>query len=279
MFSSVLFPTDFSSHAKDELDCLTSFPHVAAIHLVHVVRPFPIHVVEKLVRDQSEEYLAAAKQYLLALNPSVAVTMQVAQGRDLAGTILAAAADAGADLVVLSGYATNFRAGILLGRVPPTVLCRTGSTDVLVMPNRVIDRFNGKEHSKFCRNIFTTILCPTDFAETSHKAIACAGAMPGVREIVLLHAGPEGAGAVPDAEARLEALRASLAGTKAKVRVRDEHGRPARTIARVAEEEDVSLVWMSVEGKGCLHAFLAGSIIEETLSLVKRPLMVIRSAG
>ena len=191
MFEKILFPTDFSAHAQAELECLSGFPHVREIHLLHIVKEFPIPVIEKMAAKVTREYLEDAKRYVETLNPAVTVTLDVTIAKDIAGAILDAAGAIDADLIVISGYATSFRAGILLGRVPATVLCRISRTNVLVMPNRLIDTLKGKNYHKFCPNLFSKVLCPTDFSEFSQKAIACAGAAGGVREILLLHVIPE----------------------------------------------------------------------------------------
>jgi nucleotide-binding universal stress UspA family protein len=278
VFEKILFPTDFSAHAQAELDCLSGFPHVREIHLLHVVREFPIPVIERLATKVTKEYLEEAKRYLESLNPAITVTLDVTTARDIAGAILDAAGATGADLIVISGYATSYRAGILLGRVPATVLCRISRTNVLVMPNRLIDSLQGKTYSKFCRNIFAKVLCPTDFSEFSQKAIACAGAAGGVKEILLLHVIPDTAkDPTPDPKTRLHRIRETLPHRKVKVRTILKSGDPAPGIARVAGEEDVSLIWMSVEGKGCLHEFLAGSIVQDVVTTGKRPVLVMRS--
>ncbi len=278
MFEKILFPTDFSTHAQEELDCLSGFPRVREIHLLHVVKEFPIPVIERLATKVTKEYLEEAKRYLESLNPAVTVTLDVTTSRDIAGAILDAAGAIDADLIVISGYATSYRAGILLGRVPATVLCRISRTNVLVMPNRLIDTLKGKAYSRFCRDIFAKVLCPTDFSEFSEKAIACAGSAGEVREILLFHVTPDAAkDPVPDPEARLHAIRDTLPHRKVKVRTILKCGDPAREIVRVAGEEDVSMIWMSVEGRGCLHEFLAGSIVQEVAKKGKRPVLVIRS--
>src|SRR5208337_3837343 len=168
---------------------------------------------------------------------------------------------------------------ILLGRVPATVLCRISRTNVLVMPNRLIDSLQGKTYHKFCPDIFAKVLCPTDFSEFSQRTIACAGAAGSVREIILLHVVPEDTAkdTTPYAKARLHRIREALPHRKVKVRTIVTGGDPAPGIARVAGEEDVSLIWLSVEGKGCLHEFLAGSTVQDVVAAGKRPVLVIRS--
>ncbi len=91
--------------------------------------------------------------------------------------------------------------------------------------------------------------------------------------------GGYGKGRLPGSgpEARLDRTRDMLAHRKVKVRTILKSGDPAREIVRVADEEDVSLIWMSVEGRGCLHEFLAGSIVQDVVMKGRRPALVIRS--
>ena len=224
MFEKVLFPTDFSSNAKTELGCLMAFPDIREIHLLHVVRAFPIPVVEKLMTRTTRQYLREAKKYLESLSPEIAVSMEVAVSTDIPGTILASAEKAGADLIAVSGYATDYRAAILLGKVPATVLCRASTTNVLVMPNELIASLGGPVFRKFCPYLFSTILCPTDFSAFSQDAIAAAAATRGVRTILLLHVLQEGKACRPltphEAEDRLRALRDAIA----RPRLEDRNG-------------------------------------------------------
>ena len=229
----------------------------------------------------TREYLEDAKRYVETLNPAVTVTLDVTIAKDIAGAILDAAGAINADLIVISGYATSFRAGILLGRVPATVLCRISRTNVLVMPNR-LDRYPEREElpqvlpepllksslSHGLLGVFTK----SDRMRRSSRRREGDPAPP-------RDTGGDGKGhrTVPDPAARFKSIRDTIAHRKVKVWTIVKSGDPAREIARVAGEEDVSLIWMSIEGKGCLHEFLAGSIVQDVVMTGKRPALVIRS--
>jgi len=283
MFEKILFPTDFSTHAQAELECLSGFPDVREIVLLHIVKKYPVPMgktmIEAMVTKTMQGYLDDAKRYLAVLRPGIIITLEMTTSADIAGAILDAAVKHDADLIVISGYVRSFKAGILLGRVPATVLCRISRTNVLVMPNRLIDALDGNGYDKFCKSIFSRILCPTDFSELSEKAIACAGDTRGVRELMLLHVLPETAGvpARADADAKLAVLRDNLAGRGVKVRTFITTGEPAREIARVADTEDVSVIWMSTSSKGCLVEFLSGSLVHDVVMNGKRPALIVRA--
>jgi nucleotide-binding universal stress UspA family protein len=279
MFEKILFPTDFTTHAQEELECISGFPGVREIVLLHIIRKFPIPLIETTIANSMKEYLDEAKTYLETLHPGLTVTADMGTSTDVTGVILETAAKRNTDLIVISGYVKNFKLGVLLGRVPATVLCRISKTNVFVMPNRLIDTLSGETHNKFCRNPFSKILCPTDFSEFSKKAIASAGSLKGVREVILLHVLPATAQtpARHEAEARLAALRDMIASQGARVRIVVTAGEPASEIARVAEMEDVSVIWMSDSGKGCLHEFVSGSLVHDAVMNGKRPALIVRS--
>jgi nucleotide-binding universal stress UspA family protein len=54
-------------------------------------------------------------------------------------------------------------------------------------------------------------------------------------------------------------------------------GNPAEEIIKTAEEQDVSVIWISSYGKGCLHDFLIGSTVQDVAMNAARPVIVIRS--
>lgn len=284
MFKKILFPTDFSTHAQAELNCLTSFPDVDEIVLLNIVKKYPVPMAKVMIKEvvahAMQGYLDDAKQYLEILKPDITVTLEIAKSSDIAGVILKTAVKHEVDLIVISGYVRSFKAGVLLGRVPATVLCRISSTNVLVMPNCLIDALAGETYTKFCQNIFLKILCPTDFSELSLKAIACAGKAKGVREIILMHVLPDKVNAETQKEVktRLAAIQDSLADKRTKVRTLIVDGEPAREISRVAEAENVSVIWMSPSGKGCLVEFLSGSLVHDIIMNGKRPALILRSS-
>jgi nucleotide-binding universal stress UspA family protein len=287
MFKKVLFPTDFSEPAKYELDCITSIPGIREIILLHVIKqyaiPMGVETVESLEVEATEVYLHEAKNYIAALNPAIQVTLDEKTSADIAGAILDRAEKHHVDLIVIHANIKGIMAGMFLRSVHAKVLCRISKINVMMMPARLVRNLTGKTYEKFCPMIFSRILCPTNFSEFSLKTTVLAGTMKGVGEIILLHVvqksepGREPDEAVKAAKIRIKALCDQLTeqGTKSSSIV--VKGNPEDEIARVAEEEDVSLIWMRSAGKGCLHDFFFGSMVHSVAMHSTRPVMIIRS--
>ena len=73
---------------------------------------------------------------------------------------------------------------------------------------------------------------------------------------------------------RLTALRQNLedAGIKTEIRVRI--GMPARQIAKIAEEDNVSLVMMATRGAGNIRELFVGSTAENVIRDSSRPVLL-----
>lgn len=287
MFATILFPTDLSQRAETLLDCIAGIPQVKEIILLHVVKetrhPMGAPGVEALAKKKAGKALHAAKDYLASLNPAIRVTPDTLVAADVADGILASAEKHRADLIVIAAEQKEVRAGILLGSVPSTLLCRVSRPNILIMRHRIIENLQGTTYEKFCPRIFSKILCPTHFSEFSEHATGLTGMVPGAGEIILFHSVPEGttpeetADAVRQAEARLEKARDSLAAQGARCRAVVRTGDPAAAIMKAAEEEDVSVIWISSFGKGCIREFLLGSVAQDVAMNAARPVIVIRS--
>jgi nucleotide-binding universal stress UspA family protein len=287
MFKKVLFPTDFSEPAKYELDCITSIPGIREIILLHVIKqyaiPMGVETVESLEVEATEVYLREAKNYIAALNPAIQVTLDETMSADIAGAILERAEKHHVDLIVIHANIKGIMADMFLRSVHAKVLCRISKINVMMMPARLVRNLTGKTYEKFCPMIFSRILCPTNFSEFSLKTTVLAGTMKGVGEIILLHVvqksepGREPDEAVKAAKIRIKALCDQLTeqGTKSSSIVVT--GNPEEEIARIAGEEDVSLIWMRSAGKGCLHDFFFGSMVHSVAMHSTRPVMIIRS--
>lgn len=289
MIEKVLIPTDFSEHARRVLDCITGIPEVREIILLHVIEDIRIRVpmgeetVEALVKSAADYSLQTEKRYLETLNPDLKVTLDLTTSSDIAKVILETAEKKGVDLIVIGAYGRNIRVGVLLGSVSTAVLCRISGTNVLIMRHKIIETLTGKTYEKFCPMIFSRILCPTDFSQYSESAIALASITKGVGEVILLHVvsqdetASEIQEAVRTAEVQIGIIRDNLAAKGIQSRAIVKTGHPASEIAGIAEEEDVSVIWMSSYGKGCFHDFFLGSTVHDVVMNSKRPVIIIRA--
>jgi nucleotide-binding universal stress UspA family protein len=153
----------------------------------------------------------------------------------------------------------------------------------MIMPDTLVGTLSGKTYEKFCPMIFSRILCPTDFSELSLKVTTLAGFMKGVGEIIFLHAVEQGGGegdleeAVRTAKLRFTAICDHLTAQRIKTSAIVVTGKPEIEIPRVAQEMDVSLIWMRSAAQGCLHDFFFGSTVHDVIMNSTRPVIVIRS--
>jgi len=242
-----------------------------------------VETIESLEVQATEVYLREAKTYIAALNPDIRVTLDETTSTDIAGMILDRAEKHHVDIIVIHANIKGIIAGMFLRSVHTKVLCRISKINVMVMPGKLVRNLTGKTYEKFCPMIFSRILCPTNFSEFSLKTTALASTMKGVGEIIILHVvlvneqGKYPDEAVKTAKVRIETLCDQLSAHGIKSRSIVVTGNPEDEIARVADEEDVSLIWMRSAGEGCLHDFFFGSRVHDVVMHSTRPVIIIQS--
>ncbi len=289
MFEKILFPTDFSEEAKTELSCTTSIPGIREIILLHVVKVHPVpmgtEVIEGLAVQTAEVYLQKAETYIAMLNPDIRVRLEETTSDDITGAILEKAEEQRVDLIVIHATMKGIMRGVLFSHVSSRVLCRISKINVMIMPDKLVGALTGKTYEKFCPMIFSRILCPTNFSELSVKTTARAGTIKGVGEIILLHVvqkdegGSDPEKAVKTAELRIKEVCDKLTVLGVKTRSIVVTGEPGIGIPRIAQEMDVSLIWMRSAAQGCLHDFFFGSMVHDVVMNSTRPVLIIRSYG
>jgi nucleotide-binding universal stress UspA family protein len=285
MFEKILFPTDFSEYAKRTLDCVAGFPGAREVILLHVVEetrsPRGGGEIGDTFYRSGENFLKAEKRYLENLSKSLRVTTTVKTSSDTAGAILETAEERGVSLIIIGARGKSLVEGIYLGSVSMAVL-RRSKTNVLIMRHKIIEEMKAKTYEMFCQMILFRVLCPVDFSLYSDHSIALAGATAGIGEVILLHVVSQGEtdaeieDAVQKAKGKIETIRTSLAAQGIKVRTIVRTGNPGFEIARIADEEDVSVIWMSSHGKGWFRELLLGSTAFTVAMNAKRPVIIIR---
>jgi nucleotide-binding universal stress UspA family protein len=284
MFTRVLFPTDFSEHAKRALDCVAGLPKVEEVILLHVIdtgksgrERWIEGAIEKTVMRSLNEEKHLLENAGLKVKPMV----KPQKGGSIGPSIVDVAADEQASVIVMSARGKNLIKGILLGSVSSFVL-RHATIPLLIMRYKVIERLSGEVYEKFCPMALSKVLCPTDFSTFSDQAIKTVAGIPGIGSIVLVHVISKGETedeiGVNEALAHknLEEWKEFLGkkGISATSIVRT--GNPTAEINRVAEEEDVSLICMSSYGKGWFEDLLVGSTCAEVTKNTTRPILVLR---
>jgi len=285
MFEKVLFATDFSAYAKKTLDCIAGFPGIRDVTLIHVVEearsPRGGGEIGDTFFRNGENFLKEEKRYVERLSPALRVTTEVRISSDTAGAIIETAEEKGISLIVVGARGNNLIEGILLGSVSMAIL-RRSRTNVLIMRHKIIDDLKARTYEMFCPMILFRVLCPVDFSRYSDNAIALLCRTTGVRGVILLHVVSRGEteteidDAVRKAREQIEAIRSRLAGQGIEARAFVRTGDPAFEIARTADEEDVSVIWMSSQGKGWFQELFLGSTAYSVAMNAKRPVIIIR---
>jgi nucleotide-binding universal stress UspA family protein len=147
---------------------------------------------------------------------------------------------------------------------------------------------NKKRKKNGEKPMFEKVLFPTDFSEYAGKTLECAGDIPGVKEIVLLHIvdathpskmgwvhGPH----IENARILLEEKKEALEKRGLKVRTRVDvirSGEVFKAITDTAEAEEVSLIIIGARGKNALENILLGSVSANVVRHAGMPVLVMR---
>jgi nucleotide-binding universal stress UspA family protein len=286
MFEKILFPTDFSAYAKKTLDCIAGFPGAREVILFHVIEEAKSpwgggEIGDVLFRTGEGNSLKEEKRHLENLSQNLRVTTAVKISSDIAGAIIETAEEKSVSLIVVGARGNNYIEGILLGSVSMAVL-RRSRTSVLIMRHKIIEDLKGKTFEMFCPMILSRVLCPIDFSQYSDNAIALIRTTKGVGEVILLHVVSQGEteaeieDAVQKAKGQIETIRSSLAAQGINVWTIVRKGNPDFEITRIADEEDVSVIWMSSHGKSWFGELILGSTAHTVTMNAKRPVIIIR---
>ncbi|NYT16398.1 MAG: universal stress protein [Methanomicrobiales archaeon] len=286
MFQKVLFATDFSEYAKKALDCIAGFPNTREILLLHILdearSPWGGEIHETLTPYERNS-LREEKHHLEKLVKNLKVTVEVRASSDIAGEILETAEEREVSLIVVGARGKSVVDGILLGSVSMAII-RRSTLNVLVMRHKVTEGLSGKTYELLCPMILSRILCPIDFSPPSDRAIDLLRSTEGIGEVILLNVVSRGETvadiekAIGEAERQFEAIGRTLTGQGIRVRTMVRTGDPGSEIIKVAEEEDVSVIWISSLGKGWFRELVLGSTAHTVAMNAKQPVIIIRTS-
>lgn len=286
MFEKILFATDFSGYAQKTLECITGFPGVQEVILLHVIEearsPRGGGEMGTELFQEEKQLLREEKHHLESICHGIRVTTAVKSSSDIAGAILDAAEEMEVTLIVVGARGKNILEGIHLGSVSLAVL-RQSRISLLIMRHRIIGNLSGRTYEMLCPMILSRVLCPVDFSHYSVTAIELASATPGVGEIVLLHvvsqdeAGADIADAVRVAKDRIMSIRENLTAKGIATRAIVKTGNAATEIINTADEEAVSVIWISSIGKGWFREIMVGSTARTVTLHAKHPVIVIHA--
>lgn len=285
MFRKILLTTDFSAYAKKTLDCIAGFPGAREVILFHVVEEARSprgggEIADSFDRSE-KNLLKEQKRYLERLSRNLRVTTAITVSPDTAGAIVEEAEKRGVSLIVIGARGNSLVDGVLLGSVSLGVL-RRSKTSVLIMRYKIMDDMKARGYELFCPMILCRVLCPVDFSPFSEYAVTLLAGMTSIKKVTLLHVVSQGetkdgiAEGIRSADAKIEAMRRNFAVQGIDATAIIKTGNPASEIVRVAEAEDVSVIWMSSHGAGWFRGLLLGSTAYTVAMNAQRPVIIIR---
>ena len=297
MFEKVLVPTDFSSCAHKIMECIGDIHDAREVVLLNVVaRPILTRFWDPVaeVKD-AERKLAEEMKYIKVPEIDVKPVVVSVLEREIAGAIQRVANEENVPLVVMGARGLSLIQSALMGSVSRNVL-RFGDRHLLIMRFKAVGgteglqsftkqrsiRGDGPRLEKFCDDLFSKVMIPTDFSQAAEAAISFIKSISGMGELVLLHAVSKGNtqmeidAYVKNATKKLEGISQELGKEGLKVTLRVVVGNPVEKIRALAEEADVSLIAMSSVGEDTMKAGRIGSRTYDVANTANRSVLVVR---
>lgn len=292
---SILCPVDFSDQSQDALRWALAIAayYQSRLIVLNAVDPLLAEAARArlhldLAKADTEpalrEFVKTAMPETAAWAPQTSVDVRVG---DASQVILDAAAREGADLVAMGMHGLGGFRKLLLGSTTERVLRRT-HTALLAVPR--VDPQSIVLHSSGPRFNLKRILMATDFSDASAAAFQWAADLAQRIAVPLLLTHIVTPVTVParwrsyvaevdeeraqQARAGLDTLSRDLPGTvgcQAVVSI----GRPADSIASIAEEREAGLIVMGLAGQQGARAPHPGSIAYGVVSLAQVPVLVV----
>ncbi len=147
---------------------------------------------------------------------------------------------------------------------------------------RGMENADSDETEKFCRNVFSHVLCPVDFSKPSRNTIEYVNRMHPVRTVTLLHVVEnKGTPAIRDVRVKeagdkLRGMATDLCRPGIKVNLLIRTGDPVEEICKTAEENDVSVVMLARFGASdYIRNIPLGAVASGVVAKASRPLFVL----
>ena len=281
MFKRILIPTDFSRYSQNLLECIAELPGDKAVVLLHVIQRKTVERVWDPAAEVAEatKKIEEQKRYLEALRIDVKTRVETIMEGSIARTIQRVADEENATLIMVGARGKGRISGLFLGSVSRDVL-RYGKTDLLIMRYKVLE---GDDLGRFCRSLFTRVICPTDFSDPAKQAISVIKGMKEVGEIGLVYVVSSGESdeqidaAVREAGSKLNTIVKEIERPGLKVVAHVKAGDAPHEISSLADSEDASLIAMSSHGAGWFEQMVVGSTTYETARIANRPVLIVRA--
>jgi len=279
-YRTALAPTDFSPGSVAVIQLASGLAALGVKHVI-AVNAFDAGSLESPVaRAALKDAGRQLKETLAKVDHGdVELTGHVIEGPP-ARTVLAAAKDYKADLIVLGSTGKRPVAELLLGSLSEQVT-RESDLPVLWVRFPVITELNTPEIDRKAKRLSDVVVHPTDFSECSGRALdAILDAEP--HRVILAHAvddagmhPTEAEARVAEAARRLETIQRRLARCGLKASTRVGRGDPAKVLLGIVKGEKATMMVLGSRGKGLVTESILGSVSAQLLRQATVPVMVI----
>jgi len=280
MFRKILLCTDLTPASDALIDCVAALKEVGTkeVVLTHVVDVANTPGLDEMTVQDAEPVLERQKQELE--KQGVKVELAIPLGVP-ARTLHEIAEKRDVSVILIGSHGKGMVQAATLGSVSAGLLHLT-RRPVLLARTRLLEE--GKEGT-LCRRIFERVLLPTDFSETSERALDYVGKMALETRcpVTLMHAIEANPDDPADARAREEEAYYLLEAKKrrlqtlgaAQVVIDLVYGKAAQEIVARTGIGDFSLVVMGGQGKGFIEELFLGSTANEVARHAAAPLLFI----
>jgi nucleotide-binding universal stress UspA family protein len=285
VFDKILVPTDLSEISESLVADAGRIPHAREIILLHIMDTSG-HTsprwTDGTIADEVRHKLCTQQDLLKSRG--IEVRSRILE--DPAGNIPEAilrVAETEKPSIIIMGARKGLLSGYMLGRGVAEILGQS-RTHILIARSGGFNLFGHARSEGADRNIFSKILFPIDFSRPAKDALAQAGHIEGIREIILLHVirkieKEESMNLqVREVEKRLADAREDIKKICPDVRVKMmvRFGDPLRQICTVAGEENVTLIMMSRYGKmDYIRQIPVGTTTADVAREAKQPVFVV----
>jgi nucleotide-binding universal stress UspA family protein len=284
MFTTALVALDLSPAEAPIVDCLGDLRRwgVTRLVLTHVVR---VGYAQGAGYGHEPDLLAWLEKRAVPLRAAgLAVEVHVRAAGVPADEILAAAAETGADLVVVGSRSESRVQALFLGSVARAVIHQS-RLPVLLQWVEPTAEATAETCAAVCADMLRHVMLATDFSRHGAAAEAAAAALAANagRVTCLTVMAPAARHATPllpvMADAALAVIKGRVAAAGGTVATLVAEGEPAPTIARIAAEEDSSLIIVGKHGQGWIERMLIGNTAAAICETARRPVLMVPLAA
>lgn len=280
MFSTALVALDLAPAEQPILDCLPDLQRwgVRRVILTHVTQ---VGYMQGAALAHEKDYVAWLEQLAQPLRATgLDVEVSIRASGVPADEILAAAAEQGADLIVIGSRGHNLITRFFLGSVARAVIRRTTLPILLewVEPTAAGTR---QKCAAVCTNTLRHVLLATDFSARAtaaeEAAIHLAAKAEQVDCLHVMDAADSAATSVssPHAQAALNALVQRIEATGSRGNSVVLQGKASSEIARHASSQNVSLIVVGKHGQSPLASLVTGSTASSLCEIAGRPVLMV----